>query len=81
MWTLLTDCAKQIVPHCKLREKNDDYIKIYEIVEVESDQYKLQLVTKNDLTPTEEEVVVLKCQQLMAYNLEVEDVSDTPGKK
>jgi hypothetical protein len=72
MWTSLTNCDKQLTIHSKLREKNEDYIKLYEIAEVEFDQYKLKLLEKNNVTPEKEVEVKLNCRQLIQYGFEVE---------
>ncbi|MEO7524099.1 MAG: hypothetical protein ABIT58_08395 [Ferruginibacter sp.] len=69
---MITDCSKQLTTHSKLREKNDNYIKIYEVGLVESDQYRLQLITKNDLPPEEEVGIILTCKQIIDYHFEVE---------
>lgn len=73
MWTLITDCNKQLTIHSKLREKNDAYTKLYEIIEVESDQYKLSLLEKNDLPQKREGNPLLNCLQLKKYAFEVEE--------
>lgn len=72
MWKLITDCGKQLTIHSKVREKNDDYLKLYEIVEVEFDQYKLKLIEKNNQPATEEGKPVITCLQLKKYAFEVE---------
>ena len=53
-------------------EKNDAFIKLYEIVEVEFDQYKLKLIEKNNFPATEKARPVLSCSQLKKYAFEVE---------
>jgi len=73
MWTSLTNCDKQLTVHSKLREKNEDYIKLYEIAEVEFDQYKLKLLEKNNAAPEKEVEVKLNCGQLIQYGFEVEE--------
>ncbi len=72
MWTKIKDCGKQLTIHSKLRELGDDQVKLYEIVEVEFDQYKLQLIETNDLSTTEKLQQVLSCEQLVQYGFEVE---------
>lgn len=72
MWTLITDCGKQLTIHSKVREKDDAYMALYEIVEVESDQYKLKLIERNSTPPTEEVKAVLNCLQMTKYAFEVE---------
>lgn len=71
MWTLLTDCGKQIIPHCKMREKNSDVFNIYEVTMIEFDQYHLKLLSRNGVA-VEEEGLVLKCDHLLAYGFEIE---------
>lgn len=72
MWALITDCGKQLTIHSKIREKNESYLKLYEIVEVEFDQYKLRLIEKNSLPVAEEGKPVITCLQLKQYAFEVE---------
>lgn len=72
MWISLTDCAKQIVPHCKLRESNADDIKIYEIIMIEFDQYELLQLSHNGVAPPEEVAIRLDCEQLLQFGFEVE---------
>jgi hypothetical protein len=72
MWTLITDCGKQVTIHSKVREKDDVHIKLYEIVEVEFDQYKLKLIEKNNSPAAEEGKPVITCLQLKKYGFEVE---------
>ncbi|HEY5392189.1 MAG TPA: hypothetical protein VIJ57_08755 [Hanamia sp.] len=47
---------------------------MYEIVEVEFDQYKLKLIEKNNSPVEEEARPVLTCVQLKQYAFEVEEV-------
>ena len=72
MWTLITDCGKQLMLHSRIMEKNEAFIKLYEIVEVEFDQYKLKLIEKNNSSATEKGRPVLSCSQLKKYAFEVE---------
>lgn len=72
MWIPLTHCGQQLTIHSKLRERNEDYVALYEIVEVEFDQYKLKLLERNNLPPDTEVEVKLSCAQLIQYNFEVE---------
>ena len=73
MWTPLTHCGKQLTIHSKVREKNDDHIGLYEIIEVEFDQYKLKLLERNNAVPSKVTEVKLSCLQLIRYGFEVED--------
>lgn len=72
MWVLITDCGKQVTIHSRVREKNEAYSKLYEIVEVEFDQYKLRLIEKNNSPVAEEGKPVITCLQLKQYAFEVE---------
>lgn len=71
MWEPIRDCAKQLTIHSHLKEKLEDGFKLYEIAEVEFDQYHLHLLSKND-KPTEELRQVLNCTKLIEYRFEVE---------
>ncbi|HUZ58754.1 MAG TPA: hypothetical protein VMU83_08230 [Hanamia sp.] len=72
MWKLITDCGKQLTIHSRVREKNENYLKLYEIVEVEFDKYKLKLIEKNNIVAAEEGRPVITCLQLKQYAFEVE---------
>ncbi len=72
MWISIKDCGKQLTVHSKIREVNGNQIKIYDVVEVENDQYKLELITRNDLLITDKLQQTLSCQQLVTFNFEVE---------
>lgn len=72
MWTPITDCGKQLTIHSRVMEKNDAVIKLYEIVEVEFDQFKLNLLEKNNSPVTEKAITMLSCSQLKKYAFEVE---------
>ena len=72
MWTPITDCGKQITIHSRLREKDDHQFKYYDITEVEFDQYKLSLITRDTEPPVEELEQILTCKQLIKYGFEVE---------
>lgn len=71
MWQPVRDCAKQLTIHSRLREKLDDGYKLYDITEVEFDQYHLQQISEND-KQTEDLRLVLNCAQLIEYGFEVE---------
>ncbi|OJW10754.1 MAG: hypothetical protein BGO53_14345 [Sphingobacteriales bacterium 39-19] len=73
MWIPLTNCSKQISLHSKLKESDEGFIKIYEIVSIEFDQYKLKLLEKNNVPPTVEVELNLSCNQLREFRFEVED--------
>ncbi|MEO9003235.1 MAG: hypothetical protein ABI288_00785 [Ginsengibacter sp.] len=72
MWTLITDCGKQLTIHSKVREKQDAHIIVYQIVEVESDQYKLKVIERNNLPAAQDVQNKLSCLQLKKYAFEVE---------
>ncbi len=71
MWQPIQDCGKQLTIHSRLREKPDNGYRVYEIIEVEFDQYHLQLLSDNN-KPTEGLRQVLTCAQLLQYHFEVE---------
>jgi hypothetical protein len=71
MWQPIKDCGKQLTIHSRLREKLNDGYRVYEIIEVEFDQYHLHLLSEND-KPTEDLRQVLNCAQLIEYKFEVE---------
>ena len=73
MWEPIRDCAKQLTIHCRLREKLDDGYKLYDITEVEFDQYHLRLLNENN-KPTEDLRQILTCVQLIEYRFEVERI-------
>ena len=73
MWKPINDCNKQLTIHSRIREKTGESFLIYEVIEVEFDQYKLQLVDRDD-KPVEEEIHnVLNCEQISQYHFEVEE--------
>ncbi len=71
MWQPISDCGKQIAIHSRVRERRDDGYRVYEIVEVEFDQYHLQLLSEDD-KPTEYLRQVLNAAQLIGYRFQVE---------
>ena len=78
MWTSLTNCNKQLTIHSKLREKNEEHVKLYEIAEVEFDRYKLKLLEKDNVAPEKQVQVKLDCLQLIQYGFEVEEKNSVP---
>ena len=72
MWKLITNCSRQLTIHSKIREKDNDLFTIFEIVEVEFDQYKLKLIEKKNLPVADGVEQILNCRQLIEYGLEVE---------
>ena len=73
MWTTLSDCGKQLTIHSKVREKAGEKSKEYFIIEVEFDQYKLELISVDDLPVAEKLRQILTCAQLVHYNFEIEE--------
>ena len=72
MWTKISDCGKQLTLHSKLREQGEGKVKLYEITEVEFDQYKVELIETNEPSTAEKLQQVLSCKQLIQYGFEVE---------
>ena len=72
MWETITNCGKQLSVHSKVREENDGHFKIYDIVEIEFDQYKLELISRDELTPEQKLQQVLNCEQLVRYQFQVD---------
>jgi hypothetical protein len=73
MWIPLNSCGRQLTIHSKLRDKNEEYIALYEITEVEFDQYSLKLLERNNIPPEKEVEVKLSCTKLIQYGFEVEE--------
>lgn len=71
MWQPIQDCGKQLTIHSRLREKLDEGYRVYDIIEVEFDQFHLQLLSENN-EPSEVLRQVLNCAQLLQYRFEVE---------
>jgi hypothetical protein len=71
MWQPLTDCAKQLTIHSRLREKLTDGDILYEIIEVEFDQYHLHRLSQDE-NSADDFSQVLNCQQLLEFAFEVE---------
>ena len=72
MWTIITDCGKQLTIHSKLREKVDTHYKIYDLSEIEFDQYHLELLSVDDLPVAVKQHNVLTAEQILKYHFEVE---------
>jgi hypothetical protein len=73
MWTPLTNCNKQLTIHSKLRETDGQHVKLYEITEVEFDQYKLKLLEKDNVVSEKLTQEKLSRSQLTRFNFEVEE--------
>jgi hypothetical protein len=73
MWKLLISCAQQLTIHSKVRQNTNGYTAVYEITEVEFDQYRLKLLERNGVIPVTEFEVKLSCAKLIKYGFEVED--------
>ena len=71
MWEPIRDCGKQLTIHSRLRERRDNSYRVYEIIEVEFDQYHLQLLSEDD-KPAEDLRQVLNGAQLLEYRFQVE---------
>ena len=72
MWTKISNCGKQLTLHSIVREIQDGLIKVYDIIGVEYDQYKLELITRDDKPVTGKHRNILNGQQLLKYKFEVE---------
>ncbi len=72
MWTALTNCSKQITVHTKLKETDEGFVKLYEVVSIEFDQFKLKLLEKNGMVPVVTVQLDLSCDQLKKYGFEAE---------
>lgn len=73
MWNLITDCGKQLTILSTVRERVDNSFLLYKIIEVEFDQYKLELTNRDSMPVTEKIHNILNCQQLVQYHFEVEE--------
>lgn len=73
MWKSVTSCSRQLTIHSKVRTQADNYIALYDIVEIEFDQFKLKLLERNNVPPIEAVDVTLSCTQILQYNFEVEE--------
>lgn len=71
MWQTIRDCGKQLTIQSRLREKHDEGYRVYIIIEVEFDQYHLQMLSENN-EPMEGLRQILNCTQLQEYGFEVE---------
>ncbi len=72
MWTKIINCGKQLTLHSIVREIQDGLIKVYDIIEVEYDQYKLELMTRDNKTVEGKHRNILNSQQLLRYQFEVQ---------
>lgn len=73
MWQIISDCGKQLTIHSTVRERVDDSFLVYRIIEVEFDQYKLELINRDNMPVTEKIHNILDCHQLVQYHFEVEE--------
>ena len=71
MWEPIRDYGKQITIHSKVRERRDNAYRVYDIIDVEFDQYHLQLLSEDD-KPAEDLRQVLNCAQLLEYRFQVD---------
>ncbi len=72
MWIPITNCGQQIRLHSKVREKAGHYSIIYDVEEIEFDQYKLAIISKDDVPVTDMQYNVLTCEKLLQYHFEVD---------
>ncbi len=72
VWIPLTDYAKQLILHCKLRERNDDSTNIYEVIEIEFDQYKLKQLSKNNVSLQEAVEIIVTSEQIMSFKFDIQ---------
>lgn len=73
MWKSISDCGKQLTIHSTVRERVGNSFLVYKIIEVESDQYKLELINRDNMPVTEQIHNILDCHQLIQYHFEVEE--------
>ena len=73
MWNLINDCGKQLTLLSTVRERVDNSFLVYKIIEVEFDQYKLELINRDNMPVAEKIHNILDCQQLVQYHFEVEE--------
>lgn len=78
MWTPIKDCGKQLNTKYRIRQTvtdTDIYITEFEILEIDIDEYILQVVNKfkNDIAVSidENERIVLTGDQIIGYQFEV----------
>jgi hypothetical protein len=87
MWNLINDCGKQLTVNTTVRERVDNSFLVYKIIEVEFDQYKLELINRDNMPVEEKLHNILDCSQLLQYHFEVQEhelvheASSLPGKK
>jgi len=72
MWNKIIDCGKQITPNCRIRQIIEGKEDIYKVVEVESDQYKIQIVEVNKKPVKEIFYLTLLPDRIIQFNFEVE---------
>ncbi|MCW3094289.1 MAG: hypothetical protein JWP81_5358 [Ferruginibacter sp.] len=73
MWKIIDDCGKQLTVNSRVRAIDDQHTKIYEVIEIEFDQYKLQLISRDGMPAVDALHQILTCDQLVKYNFEVEE--------
>jgi hypothetical protein len=72
MWQTITNCGKQLSVQSKLRENDDGHYKVYTIIEIEFDQYKLELISRDEHPAEQKLHQVLNCEQLIRYRFQVD---------
>ena len=55
-------------------EKAGEHKIIYEVATIEFDQYKLAILSKDEVPAAEGQFNVLSCEQLLRFNFEIDDL-------
>lgn len=71
MWTLITNCNKQLTVKSVVREKVNETYKEYVIANVEFDQFHLELSSFDGEITAKKQHNTLTCSQLKQYAFEV----------
>lgn len=71
MWTLITNCDKQITVQSVVRERVNELYKEYVIANVEFDQFHLELASFDGEITAKKQHNTLTCLQLKEYGFEV----------
>lgn len=77
MFIPINDCGKQLTINSTVREKDCDDTKLYRIIEIEFDQYKLELLHRNSIPEPGKLFQVLTCEQLVQFHFEVDDIASS----
>jgi hypothetical protein len=73
MWKPIINCDRQLTLNSRVRERVDSSFLVYEIISVEFDQYKLELINRDNMPVAEKIHNVLSCSQITEYHFEVEE--------